>query len=110
MTLLEKAEQITNHVQVMQLVRTDYNDDNEPDGVETICYINARTPLFCSEHWIGANYYGCNLYAVVDGKIVLLETYDDEDDITGKELASNVIQSIKDGFTAGATYYNVPSN
>ena len=92
--------------EVIELVTNDY----EIDGNETLGYINEKTPIFTAERWTDDKYYGCNLYANMDDNLTLLETYDDADEITGKELARNVQISIEDGFAAGATYFIVPSN
>ena len=87
--------------QIMHLVDSDK---------ETLCYITPETPLFATQHFEGIKYRGCNLYAVIGEEMTLIETYDDEDEITGKELAENVIQSIKDAFAWGVEYYEVPAN
>ena len=75
-----------------------------------VCHVTNDTPLFHAPHYRGVQYYGRNLYALVNEKKVLLETYDDEDEITGAELAQNVIDSIKEGLSYGATYYRIPCN
>jgi len=92
--------------EVIELAVYDY-DINEN---EILGYINPKTPIFTAERWNDEKYYGCNLYADIDDNLTLLETYDDLDEINGKELANNVQISIEDGFAAGATYYIVPSN
>lgn len=77
---------------------------------KTIAYITSDTPLMCHQRGTDLKFYGYNLNAVIDNELVLLETYDDDEDITGRELCENAITSIKDGFTAGATYFIIPSN
>jgi hypothetical protein len=101
MSILNVAENIINATQIITLI--DYEE-------ETLCHITPETPLYCAEHWIGAIYYGCNLYAVVDEKTILLETYDDTDGITGKELGERAIQTIRDGFKTGIRMLKVPAN
>lgn len=101
MNAIEEAEKIIRETKVMQLV--DYEK-------ETLCFITPETPLFAASHRQGVKYLGCNLYALIDSKLTLLETYDDVDNITGKELCDNVIESIRKGFDAGATYYIMPAN
>lgn len=100
LNFIEEAESIITDGK-MQLVDC-YGD--------TLAFITKDTPLFCVEHWIGAHFYGANLNALVNDKIVLLETYDETDETLGRELANNVIENIKNGFTAGVTYYVIASN
>lgn len=100
MNLIEYAENIITNGKI-QLV--------DCDG-ETIAMITHESPLFCAEHWISTKYYGCNLYTIIGETMVLLETYDDTDEITGRELGANVIENIKNAITAGASYYVIPSN
>ena len=100
MNVLEQAEKVIT-TPLMQLV--DY--EGEP-----IACITPETPLFATQHFDGIKYRGWNLYAVVGEEMQLIETYDDTDEITGKQLADNVIESIKDGFAWGVEYYEIPAN
>ena len=98
----------------MKLLRKDFIDVIEPARhiLEEVCEIN-QFDKFSIEPAFGDNeddFYSWNLFLYKNGEKILLESYDDEDDATGAEIAINVINSIKEGFLLGVEGYVIPEN
>lgn len=104
MDFIKEAERIIEKLHEGKMLLVDYERD-------PISYIDKNTILFIRPQYDGVKFYGYNVILINEyGLEILIETYDDSDDITGRELAENVIDSIRKGLECGATYYIVPEN
>lgn len=71
---------------------------------EFICLVSKETTFKVLKHYYEGKFFGWNVYAYVGQDLKLLETYE------SKREARNVVESIREGLSLGATYYKVPGN
>lgn len=78
---------------------------------ETLAFVNKDSNMQVRPKYVNDKFMGWNLILVEEGFETLLEHYDDDDEnISGKQLALNVLESIRKGLDAGAEYFIMPTN
>lgn len=105
MDLVSKAEEIMQDSTKGKMLLMDY--EREP-----ICYIDANSNIYVRPRYQGTHFRGYNLILIDDmGDETIIENYDDaEDGTSGHILASNVLESIREGFNYEVECYVVPGN